>query len=231
MALATSLSLLLGIAAAANTPPTVPQNAQIGEFNLPLSCTAGGAAYTLDALITATGKSHSLVLNTPAVVPLDPARWTDDRAAPFVVAPGQPVYFTDTVATITVPGALTGKYSTAKKANTQAFAKLAVSNGSPASVDVLPGGKWINGTSVTPGQPVTVRIPSGTAVLPNIGPVTAGSSGTTTVYLGDLSANVYLFNSAGGSVSGSPVKIVCTAPSSKTVCDWCIGDSDPICSL
>lgn len=127
-------------------------------------------------------------------------------------APGQPVYFTDVTAQITIPDTLAnlGSLIGASSADVLTFVNIDFNNASPAVFNVYPNGLWVNNTQIRSGQNITVTVPS-TGVLGPVGPVIVGSAGQdVTVFIGDILAEVYLKSSSGSSLPG-PLNISCPA--------------------
>ncbi|CZT25543.1 uncharacterized protein RCC_11276 [Ramularia collo-cygni] len=180
-----TIALAAGLAAAANTDPVVPLSAQIGALDFGVTCNVPVFGnYTFEGYFTAT--------------------------APIQGASGQQIYYTDLVAAITIPSSLTGlgKFVSVSHAKASVKVQLDLENATPATYDVFPEPLVLDNITFTPGEPVTVRVPT-TGTLPPLGPVTLGQAGKThLIHLGEVDIDLTLLNND-GSTFLFPLPIKC----------------------
>nr|POE96967.1 hypothetical protein CFP56_63792 [Quercus suber] len=169
---------------AVNQPPPVPQNAQIGKLNFPVTCAVYGFInQTFEAVFTAT--------------------------APVFGGSGQEIYYTDVVGTIDIPSSITslGVLVSATQAQANVTANLKLTNASPANLEVYKA--TLNNVPFTFGQDATIRIPPGSGTLPPLGPVTLGTANEAhRIFLGQVDVSIELMDKTGKNVLG-PIPVSC----------------------
>nr|POE48767.1 hypothetical protein CFP56_38863 [Quercus suber] len=169
---------------AVNQPPPVPQDAQIGKLNFPVTCAVYGLLnQTFEAVFTAT--------------------------APVFGGSGQEIYYTDVVGTIDIPSTITslGGLVGATQAQANVTANLKLTNASPANLQVYKA--TLNNVPFAFGQDATIRIPPGSGTLPPLGPVTLGAPNQAhRIFLGQVDVSIELQDTTGKNVLGPiPVNI------------------------
>lgn len=196
-------------ALAANLPPPVPLDAQIGQLNFPVTCEIlDFVNQTFKTVFTAT--------------------------APVYGGSGQEIYYTDVVGNVEIPSSITDLAPLASVTQAQANVTvyLNLQNASPANFlafqvrtgihshtestarisDPFAQGV-LNNISITAGQDANIRIPQGNSTLPPIGPVILGAAHTAhRVFLGQIDVSIELQDDTGKGVFG-PIPVVSNYPS------------------
>lgn len=139
--------------------------------------------------------------------------------APVYGGTGQQIYYTDVSGTIYIPSSITSlaPLVNATQASADITVNLRLTNASPPNLVAYKD--TIKNITFPPGGQAVVRIPPGTGVLPNIGPVTLGQPDVAhRILLGDVSVTVHL-QDASGNGKLFPIQVTC----GKQDVDYIIG--------